>query len=71
MNNKLKQILKKDEKVKEWVRTPIAKWHGFTVEDMKNFGFHFEVQDWFNTLTDRDILDIARKKPLFLSSSPT
>jgi hypothetical protein len=70
MKERLLGLLEDDHQVRQWQQTPIKEWYGFTVEDMQEFGLHTKVLDWFNNLTDKEILAIARIKPLSLHSSP-
>jgi hypothetical protein len=70
MDTRLLKLLHKDYRVIQWKQTPIKEWCGFTVEDMQNIGFYMRVLEWFNTLTDEQILAISKKKPLSLKSSP-
>lgn len=68
MNTRLVGLLG-EAKVQQWRQTPIKEWHGFTVEDMESYGLRTRVLTWFNKLTDKEILAIAKKKPLSLESS--
>ena len=57
------------EGARQWIQTPIQEWQGFTVADMFQYGLYSRVTEWFQQLTDQEILTVSREKSLFLESS--
>lgn len=62
MNERLLTLLGDIYYVQMWLNTPVPKFSGFSTEDMINFGYYTRMIEWFDGLSDQDILDIAREK---------
>lgn len=67
MGNRLEEVLGCKIKAREWLQTPIPEWHGFTVKDMEDLGYHVRVRDWFDKLSNAAILQIGDYKCLHYS----
>jgi hypothetical protein len=64
VNERLKEILGADYLVDRWVKTPIPEFSGFSIQELRELGFHERLVEWFDSISDERIKQISKTRRL-------